>query len=246
MRKISILLFVFINIFILNGCSQQNNDKFDTVIFYSPHADDEVLSMGASILQAKKADKRVVVILLSKGLASSALNRVNQQLADYDKKPITRKEFGEARVKEFKTSVQALGVAKKDIHVYNLPDGDFSTNEIAKLMEEFSNQFPKAEHHAMSYNDPHKDHATTGIALKSLIDEGKIQDGVFHLPIQEFEHLQYDEVDKVPFFSRLKYNKALDAYAIWDPNKGYYSIGKISVTDYFSKAEKERSSRWHE
>ena len=203
-KNIIILLLITLSILIGNGCSSQNNKKFDTVIFYSPHADDEVLSMGASILQAKKENKDVIVILLSKGLASSAFPSVNKKLADHNLPPITIEEFGNARVAEFKKSVRQLGVNANQVYVYNLPDGHFSANEIKNIMLEFSSKYPNAQHHAMTYHDPHTDHAATGKALKQLIEDHKIKYGIYHIPIQEYENIPFDKIEKVPFFDRQK------------------------------------------
>ena len=243
MKKVVIFLAFFVILLIINGCTNQNNDNFETVIFYSPHADDEVLSMGASIMQAKKANKEVIVVLLSKGLASSAFPFVNEKLAKYNLPPITLEEFGNARSAEFKKSVKQLGA--DHYYIYNLPDGNFLVEDTKKIINEFAEKYPKAQHHAMTYHDPHNDHAATGKALKELIDERKISNGIYHLPIQEFNNLEFDETDKVPFFERDQYKRALDSYGLWSPHEGYYSIGQSSVTSYFTMAEKELSSHWH-
>lgn len=245
MRKILILSFLLLNVLILYACNSQNNEQFSTVVFYSPHADDEVLSMGASILKSIDEKKEIIVVLLSKGQASSAFSSVNKRLDEVNLPPISLEEFGEARVNEYKESLLQLGVKKDNIFVYNLPDGNFSSHEIEKIMAQFQEKFPNSQHHTMTYLDPHPDHAAAGQALKNLKDKGILNSAIYHLPIQEFENIEYQEEDRVSFFNRKKYKKALDSYGIWSPNEGFYSIGQNSVSNYFLIAEEVRSSRWH-
>ncbi|MBO1915187.1 PIG-L family deacetylase, partial [Microvirga sp. 3-52] len=85
---------------------------YTTAIYYSPHADDEVLSMGSGILHNLALGKEVIVVLLSKGLASNAINIVNEKLEKEGHSPITPEEFGQARVEEFRNSVTSLGVSE--------------------------------------------------------------------------------------------------------------------------------------
>ena len=157
-----VLLFL-----VLTGCSMNAEEK-STTIFYSPHADDEVLSMGAGILHHLALDDEVIVVLLSEGKASKAFDLVNDKLENEGRMPITIEEFGQARVKEFKNSVAALGVSDDNIFIYNLEDGKITSEEVASIIHEFEEKYPNALHHVMSYDDPHRDHAASGKALKGL------------------------------------------------------------------------------
>ncbi|MBT2685996.1 PIG-L family deacetylase [Bacillus sp. ISL-37] len=243
MKKI--IAVAVLSIVIIVGFAIHTRENFDTVIFYSPHADDEVLSMGPSILHYKNKEKKVVVVLLSEGLASAAYPKLNNKLNDSGLPLISKKQFGEARQKEFKLSLEKLGISSSDIYFYNLPDGKFSKDDVSKIMQEMNTRYPNAQHHAMSYKDPHHDHATTGQALQELLEQDKINNGIFHLPIQEYANIEYDRKQKVPSNKENSYKDALDAYGIWKPEDGYYSIGLDSVTDYFRMAREEMESRWH-
>jgi LmbE family N-acetylglucosaminyl deacetylase len=219
--------------------------KKETVVFYSPHADDEVLSMGASIIKEVKKGNEVYVVLLSQGLASSAINKVNAKLESEGYQPIKVEEFGEARIEEFKNSVTSMGVPENHIIIKNLPDGEFTSELVKEVIQEMEKKYIGAKHHVMSDQDPHADHASTGIALRELTSEGITEQGYYHIPIQEFENLSYSKKVKMRFGSKKTYQKALNAYGIWKPEEGKYSIGLISVTDYFSSATSYMESRWH-
>ncbi len=161
MKKI-LFISIVVTIFMLSGSLK--NEK-ETVIFYSPHADDEVLSMGASIIQAVEKDKNVIVILLSKGLATQAFYKVNNKLKQEGKTALVLDEFGDARVNEFKASVKAMGIEDDNILVYNLPDGHFTIDIVKPILLKMEEKYPGAEHHVMTFKDPHPDHKATGDCL---------------------------------------------------------------------------------
>ena len=169
---------ILILFFVLTGCSStggkaysnENDEKeYTTSIYYSPHADDEVLSMGPSILHNLELNKEVIVVLLSKGLAASnTFTLVNNKLEKEGYLAITLDEFGEARVVEFRNSVAALGVKNDNVYVYELEDGKFTSNDVAPIILEFEEKYSNALHNVMSYDDSHSDHAASGKALHSL------------------------------------------------------------------------------
>ncbi|WP_299093692.1 PIG-L family deacetylase [uncultured Metabacillus sp.] len=237
------ILFVLLSTCLLTiaaGCNEKQ-----TAVFYSPHADDEVLSLGPSILEHRVRGDKIVVVLLSEGKASGAFEKVNQKLTDKGLPTISRDEFAAARVKEFKKSVKALGVADEDVHVYQLPDGDIQKDEVKEIMKELNVRYPSATHHALSYNDPHHDHAASGYALKEFLEEEQDISGTFYLPVQEYQNLEYEGIYKVPGKYHEDFAESLNAYSIWDPENGFYAIGHTSVKPYFNTAEKMKESRWH-
>ena len=201
--------------------------------------------MGASIIQAIEKKKNVIVVLLSRGLASQAFDKVNDKLAKEGYPPISLKEFGDARVNEFKASLNIMGIETKNIFVYDLPDSNFTADMVVPILLKMEKKYPGAEHHVMTYNDPHPDHKATGEALKLLIEEQKIKNGYFHIPIQEFENLSFTGSDKLNKPQEEIYKKALGVYGMWLPEKNKFAIGQISVPDYFTRAEKYLESRWH-
>ncbi|WP_210469951.1 PIG-L deacetylase family protein [Sporosarcina sp. 6E9] len=250
-RVLSILLVLIL----LTGCNPKGNGMdhsnedlemdYTTAIYYSPHADDEVLSMGSGILHNLALGKEVIVVLLSKGLASNAINIVNEKLEKEGHSPITPEEFGQARVEEFRNSVTSLGVSEDNIYIYDLDDGQFTSNDVASIINDFVDKYPNALHNAMSYNDPHSDHAATGQAVSELIENGDIQHGLYYLPIQEHNNMDFEGVYTVPEDRVDAFEQALKAYGKWSPEDKSYSIGYLSVRNYFELAEKSLEGRWH-
>ncbi|ART78074.1 hypothetical protein B4U37_19415 [Sutcliffiella horikoshii] len=239
MKKLILLLTI-----ILAGCSATKNDQLE--VFYSPHPDDEVLSLGPAIIHALSASKEVHVVLLSKGKASKAINTVNEQLELEGQPPISVDEFGDARATEFKTAVSALGVKASNVTILDLPDGKLNKDDISHIILHKDKLDDKVIHHVMSDKDPHSDHSVTGEALQDLIDEEIVHNGKFYFPVQEHENFPFDnKIKLINKDQKSRMKDALEAYEKWDPASGSYSIGKISVPDYFISAKNNMESRYH-
>lgn len=229
---------------ILTACDHTVNDH-KTAIFYSPHADDEVLSLGPSILHHRERGDKVVVVLLSEGKASGAFRKVNEKLEKKGLPIISRDEFGASRVNEFKKSVEALGVKPDDVFIYQLPDGDIQKEDVKKIMKEMNERYPSATNHALSYLDPHDDHSASGYALKELMEEDKNISGLFYIPVQEHNTIDFEGSYTVPENYLEDFTNSLGAYNTWNPKEGYYAIGNTSVLPYFNSAKEFKESRWH-
>lgn len=243
MRAIYLSFILLISAF-LGGCTFFEKEP-ETSVFYAPHADDETLSLGPSILRQIYKGNEVAVVLLSHGEASKSIKKINENLREKNLPPISKEEFGDSRVKEFRKSVEELGVKPENVYIYDLSDGDIKEDEVMTIMKEMNERYPEARHHALSYHDPHADHATSGSALKKLVEDGTIQSALYYLPVQEFENLDYDDTYPVPDDLSEEYRKSLDAYRIWEPVDGFYRIGYTSVESYFVEAGKFGESRWH-
>lgn len=230
---------------VLAGCQAVDENAYSTTIYYVPHPDDETLSMGSSILHNIELDKEVIVVLLSKGRASKVIHSVNKQLEKENLPSITLEEFGEARVVEFTKAVAALDVKKENVYIYDIEDGDFTPGDVALIIRDFAKKYPDALHNVMSYKDTHADHASTGKALRELIDAGEVRYGLYHIPVQRHNKMLYKGSYEVPTDLVDNYRVALDVYGIWAPEEGSYSIGQSSVRTYFDRAVVVMESRWH-
>ncbi|WP_187441971.1 PIG-L deacetylase family protein [Sutcliffiella horikoshii] len=239
MKKLILLLTI-----ILAGCSATKYDQVD--VFYSPHPDDEVLSLGPAIIHALSSSKEVHIVLLSEGKASKGINTVNERLEAEGHPSISTEEFGEARVEEFKRAVEALGVAASNVTILDLPDGKLNKEAVREIIVQKDTMYDKVIYHVMSDKDPHSDHSVTGQALQNLIDEKIVQNGKYYFPVQEHENFPFDnKVQLLNQHQQVRMIEALESYEKWDPSSGNYSIGKISVPEYFITARNNMESRYH-
>lgn len=198
------------------------------VIWYIPHPDDEALFMAGSIYEHKQREN--IVVLLTAGGASKAINTVNSKLAV----PLTTEQFMDARVKEFKAAMVALGIKAQNIITHNLPDGALTKSQIYRVMLQMERQYPGSSHKTMSYHDPHRDHRTAGKALQKAYAKGKIRDARFYLPTSiQHQHKGFNvNFSKSTVISK---QQVLSQYMLWDPEQGRYAIGANSVQSLFDQ-----------
>ncbi|MCQ6278656.1 cell wall-binding repeat-containing protein [Bacillus sp. EB600] len=210
-------------------------DKSKPVIFYSPHADDELLAAGAGIDFYLNKGFDVHVVLMTDGEASDVYKKLQSIYPD-----MTLDEFGEARVREFKDAVSRLGVKDSNIHIYNYPDSGLTVENVKSVILEFENKFPGAEHRALSFEETHSDHLATGIALNDLYWSGKVKNARFY--ISPYLQNQINGFYLKPI-SPGNLLDALYAYKLYNPDEGRYSIGYLSVPELFNTVENEPLSK---
>lgn len=218
-------------------------------IFYSPHQDDELLTMGVAIKNHVEAGYEVHVVLLTDGSASNVLSTVNNRLTKEHYPTLTRSQFVEARNQEFTRSNIALGVNRGDIHFENLKDGQTTVEQMENVILKYEKMYPEAKHKTMSYIDDHNDHANVGKALLSLFNKGKVKDARFYIQDDEFINKNpklknYIAEDfKTNYYPSIK--SAANYYMTWKPRAGYYSIGYTSVKASFDRLLNKPVSYYH-
>lgn len=229
-NKIIIISFLFITILIMCLFRYIDKDKFifnakPTVIWYIPHPDDETIFMGGSINKYVTEGYNNILILFTKGGKSLAIYKINEKL----KGKLTNAEFRGARVSEFLAATSHLGINKKDIIIYDFPDGDLKQykDKIYKLILAIENKYPSAIHNSMSYHDKHMDHNTIGEALLKAYNEGYISNAIFYLNNSEFKL----KGSFIQFTSEMRIAKieALTEYKYYNPKEYRYAIGYTSV-----------------
>jgi LmbE family N-acetylglucosaminyl deacetylase/CelD/BcsL family acetyltransferase involved in cellulose biosynthesis len=208
------------------------------IIWYAPHPDDETIFMGGSICQHR--DRRSIVVMLTRGGGSGALDLVNQKLD----RPLSRDEFIAARLRELTAAARALGIRKNDLFIHDLPDGALSEEAMRQVVHDMARRYPKAQHRTMSYLDPHRDHATAGRALRSAHQQGIVQEAVFHLPVSLVPEEWGSAValDQAAIDGK---RAALREYERWNPAQGRYAIGAHSVKKLIKDQRRSPRERVH-
>lgn len=239
-RKTKLTLFFALSVLTLSllGCSlvyavstDETPQKFvDTstpkpkpvAIYFVPHADDELLSMGADIVNHQRMGYDIQLVLASPGEHSGARfvvngfrevwqgkKKVNNPIfcqwhntyhsADELKDPdhyLDTKEFGDARIREFYEVASRLGVPKENTHTYDLINGKFTEDGLRAIYDEFLSKYPHAIFRTMSPYDYHPDHAMMGKVLMKYEKEGKIKpiDTVYFLSIYKSRFTKYGKL----------------------------------------------------
>ncbi|TCP66506.1 PIG-L family deacetylase [Baia soyae] len=227
-----------------------------TVFYFVPHADDEVLTFGVPIIQDLKQNKEVYVILMSHGDITGARARINKRV-DPD---LTSRELGQARVNEFTEATNRMGLDDDHRLVYDLfvegGNRDLDYERAKTIVAAYVKEYPQAEFKSMSVFDVHPEHAILGKAIQELKNSNSIQNSQtfasinimrtckksprcsgrqekIGMPVVEQEIKLTEPKDKHVL------SKAADAYRVWDPKKGWYSIGEISVPGQFRELKRD-------
>jgi LmbE family N-acetylglucosaminyl deacetylase len=204
----------------------------DTVIFYSPHEDDEVLSMGELIADYVRRGWRVEVVLVTDGGASGARVKINRTLAAMSLPPLSRPAFVNAREREFVAALARLGVSATHVHFAGWQDSHLTVAEAAATIGSYAAQFPGALHITMSEWDVNPDHSRLGMALAQLSPTNAARWVVFHRYWASATFRQSCVFVDVPI-TVAAVRAAAAVYARWDPVGGWYAIGVKSVAGDF-------------
>ena len=135
------------------------------VVFFTPHQDDEVLSMGAAIREHVLAGRQVWVVLLTDGGSSV---QCAQQYT-------TRAACVAERDKEFNAGVTSMG-ANPTIRSDRMLDGSLTAAYVQRVVEEYYNycpsgvcQYKNASFKGTSEYDTHPDHQAVGQGIRNAV-----------------------------------------------------------------------------
>lgn len=218
-----------------------------TVLFVTPHADDETLSMGAGIRLHVETGHDVHVLLLTCGLGSGA--QAVTGLNDED--------FIAARDDEMFRATRLLGVRTENVHIDWGRAADASALAVAEAEEaigEFLEGYPGTW--LKSYtNKPaagrHADHQAAGQAAVNLYQQGACTN--LRLYVEPWVVPAFQKAypstplgtEQASPAGRARVVQALDSYGDVDHVGFKYGIGHISVPTYFTQVRANPVSRYH-
>lgn len=213
-----------------------NSNANSHVVFYVPHQDDDLLTMGVGIRNHIKGGHNVHVVMLTDGAASGVRTKMG----------MTKEAFTKARNKEFELAMKALGVNSNNLEYRMFQDGKLTINQVKSVISEYETLYPNAKHKSYSYTDSHVDHKNSGLALKQMVTSGDVTDARFYVrrgtAVPSGKRLtteRYKVADKSVMIA------ASAAYKRNRPWTGYYGIGYRSVKQSFITFDKLPQSRYH-
>ena len=124
--------------------------------FFTPHQDDETLSMGASIKEHVASGRKAIVVLLCDGGGSFVRDRYP-----------SREEFVKERDREFVAACRALG-AQPVIMRDRAHDMELTVEYAQSVIQDYVDAYPGGSFKTMSEHDGHPDHAALGKALRRV------------------------------------------------------------------------------
>jgi LmbE family N-acetylglucosaminyl deacetylase len=217
---------------------------------FSPHPDDETLSLGVWTANAAARGDRVIVVALTDGRTTGAVKPIEQRLGH----PLTQGDIAVARIAEMRAAVADLGVAAPDLYLAHLDDvstpgrSRVTESEAAAVIRAFAGRFPGATFATMSWvAERQLDHLSAGRALWSAMRDGTVHDGVFAVS-RLWWSLPCPAVTQVTPTSpevRRRLLAAAGAYDLWNPAETRYAVGWTSVHPQFVALVADPRDRVH-
>ena len=223
-----------------------------TFLFFAPHQDDELLTMGIAIASAVARRHNVHVILCTDGSKSGVRNTLcngkgcpkHEGIHSYT---LSIPEFVAARDREFVESCRALGVEESHIHIpeNREKDGFLSPEAAEDLILSYRSLYGNDATICTTSptNGPaqHRDHKALGKAARQLLERGVLKEVWFFIEPYQYPQMQANPGDIPADLSIQKASpreaealkKAIAAYSYWNPAEGRYGIGSHSVSNEF-------------
>jgi LmbE family N-acetylglucosaminyl deacetylase len=218
-----------------------------TVLFATPHQDDECLSMGAAARAHLEAGHDVHVLLMTNGINSGARNGSG----------LDRPDFALARDDEYTRAVRMLGVPFTNIHrsTFRVPDGQLSVKNAEDILSEWLDEHPGAWVKTLTNRgDPavqHADHRNAGQAAVNLLGSGVIVANGLRLYVEPYQLDAFRATNSglatsTESASNVAIVKsALDQYKAQDAVGSKYGFGYKSVNEAFDLVRANPVSYYH-
>ena len=219
-------------------------------LYFIPHQDDDLLTFAGGIMKDLQDGREVYVVLCTDGRSSKVFEAINRDLRKKKKSPLTISGFIAARDREFRGSLQALGVPASNIIIPGdrLVDGTTSIqmDRLTALIMRYVDRYPGA---AVRANMPvtseaavHTDHGDIGIAVADLVNDGQISEALFFMDSYKYEGYLNNGLPVMTAYpedfrtewsvvERVRFNSAVQAYRYGSE----YGIGYRSSANLFNK-----------
>ncbi len=230
---------LFIIIIIITASLFLMGSDRETYIFYTPHQDDETLFMSSAIINAIDSGVETIIVCVTDGSKSKAINTINERLENEKIPKIDSKDFVLARNEELLSATGFLGVKKENVYFMNRIDQGLNYHDIENIVKKFENKYKNATHITLigdsfcnteGEESTHIDHRLIGNVVYNMVKSKKLDSARFISYIENNENLKKINLSSS---QKKRYQKAMDSYGVWDPHNGKYSIGYISLGKLF-------------
>lgn len=204
-------------------------------VYFVPHPDDEVISMGALITKDVQARRTVYVVMATDGADSGS----RHTLCESSKGAycLTPQAMGSARQDEFVRATMALGVPRTNIVKGTLRGSGLTvggSNDVLALETSWMNRFGnRATYTTMSWLDRHPDHQALGIGLDRLCQQRGFTTCRFAVSPLYLPGTGLTRVGGVPILPAFRtvtdrtgrLRNAVGQYRVFDPSRGMFGFG---------------------
>ncbi|MBS5788589.1 MAG: cell wall-binding repeat-containing protein [Clostridioides difficile] len=234
------------NVTVIGGVNLYKNN----VVYLNPHQDDEILTMGLTLLRDIQSGKNINFVQVTDGEKTSALFTINERLKRENRKILKEEDIIIARNNELALCLSKLGFSGK-VHYLNYENLNVSKEDIYYSVDKIlleNNLSPlNTEIKTLSKNE----YDTS----KGNYDHFACTDAVNLMSKDKFYKKTYISNKPTNCNHKLKsiiptdeekrkLVNALNAYGVWNPDRGFYSVGYISSPYMFD--EKLKDLRYYE
>lgn len=215
-----------------------------TVVFVTPHQDDETLAMGPAVRDHLDAGHDVHVLLLTTGQNSAVRAEIGLSVED----------FVAARDDELQRADRQNGVRFANIHIAadRTEDGQLTVAAAQQMISGFYADHPGAwckSYSNLPADGRHPDHVTAGQAAVALAQSGLITNLRLYVEPWLIDAFRTANPSVTVGAERIADNasllRAFDEYQVQDHIAGMWGIGHLSVGGEFDQARPDPVSYWH-
>lgn len=205
------------------------------ILYVNPHQDDEVLTMGLSLLRdATNNRKNTYLMLMTDGSKSYAIKLVNGRLKSEGRREISVTEMVNARNREMIDCFTRMNGDKNNIIINSYKNLELKNEDVYREIEKFYNKYKNIELKTMAVNEYDKS--------KGAIDHKACRDGSLNFARNKNVKitLYSENGGKTMSITDNEKNKiihAAKAYTVYNPSAGRYAVGYTSVKHMFSRFE---------
>lgn len=228
----------------------KNSCNSPAILFFAPHQDDELLTLGIHACALNNRNANVHIFLCTDGSKSSVRRNLcngrgcslHKGIHSYE---LSIPEFVAARDAEFRTSCASLGYPPASVHIASnrCLDGELSVENAEAILRTALSGFPEISCvctiSPFGGDTQHPDHRNLGLAAIQLHEQGVIPQLILFVEpycIQSSRDA-YPELALTSSHPTKKVlrqlTNAVNAYTTWDPENRRYAIGRHSVPRSF-------------
>ncbi|WP_101772906.1 cell wall-binding repeat-containing protein [Peptostreptococcus faecalis] len=207
------------------------------ILYLTPHQDDEILTMGLSLLRdIKDNPKHTYLMLLTDGSSSKAINKINRDLVDKGLPCITHRDMTISRNKEMLDCLGRLNMLESNIIIKPYGNLYLSSKDVESEIHNFHKKYKNIELKTLSANsydlsDGIDDHTSCKIGASKYGSKYNIN--TYLLSDTGGNYLLTPDEEESDL---LKY--AALAYEVYDIEENRYAVGYTSVKNSFDNFKK--------
>lgn len=203
------------------------------ILYVNPHQDDEILTMGLSLLRDVSTNKNnTYLMLLTDGAKTSSIKAINKRLEKEGKSKITPREITISRNKEMIDCFVRIGGDNKNVLINPYKNLELTNENVYNEINKFYEKYKNIELKTMAVDAYDKsagaiDHRACRDGSLNFGRDKKVKVTLLSEGGGTLMNVNNSEKNKIRY--------AAEAYEVYNPAQNRYAVGYTSVPDAFNK-----------